>query len=39
MLPLILTMTADSKALRQTHDYHIDWDIAAARPGQDRSSR
>jgi FAD-dependent urate hydroxylase len=30
MLPLILTMTADSKALRQTYDYHIDWDIAAA---------
>jgi 2-polyprenyl-6-methoxyphenol hydroxylase-like FAD-dependent oxidoreductase len=26
MLPLILTMTADSKALRQTYGYHIDWD-------------
>jgi FAD-dependent urate hydroxylase len=26
MLPMILTMTADSKALRQTYDYHIDWD-------------
>jgi hypothetical protein len=23
---MILTMTADSKALRQTYDYHIDWD-------------
>jgi 2-polyprenyl-6-methoxyphenol hydroxylase-like FAD-dependent oxidoreductase len=26
MLPVILTMTADSKALRQTYGYHIDWD-------------
>ena len=26
MLPMILTMTSDSKALRQTYDYHIDWD-------------
>jgi 2-polyprenyl-6-methoxyphenol hydroxylase-like FAD-dependent oxidoreductase len=26
MLPMILTMTADSKALKQTFDYHIDWD-------------
>jgi 2-polyprenyl-6-methoxyphenol hydroxylase-like FAD-dependent oxidoreductase len=26
MLPTILNMTADSKALRQTYDYHIDWD-------------
>ena len=26
MLPMILTMTADSKALRQTYGYHIDWD-------------
>jgi FAD-dependent urate hydroxylase len=24
-LPLVLRMTADSKALRQTYDYHIDW--------------
>jgi 2-polyprenyl-6-methoxyphenol hydroxylase-like FAD-dependent oxidoreductase len=39
MLPLILTMTADSKALKQAYDYHIDWDIAATRPGQDRRSR
>jgi 2-polyprenyl-6-methoxyphenol hydroxylase-like FAD-dependent oxidoreductase len=39
MLPLILTMTADSKTLKQAYDYHIDWDIAAARPGQDRRSR
>lgn len=38
MLPLILTMTADSKALRQTYGYHIDWDIAAARSGQDGRS-
>ena len=33
VLPMILTMTADSKALKQTYDYHIDWDapsIAAA---------
>lgn len=26
MLPVILKMTADSKAHRQTYDYHIDWD-------------
>ena len=26
MLPMVLTMTSDSKALRQTYDYHIDWD-------------
>ena len=26
MLPTILTMTADSKANRQTYDHHIDWD-------------
>ena len=26
MLPMILRMTADSKALQQTYDYHIDWD-------------
>jgi len=26
MLPVILTVTADSKALRQTYGYHIDWD-------------
>ena len=26
MLPMILTMTADSRALRQTYGYHIDWD-------------
>jgi FAD-dependent urate hydroxylase len=26
MLPTILKMTADSKAFRQTYDYHIDWD-------------
>jgi FAD-dependent urate hydroxylase len=26
LLPTILTMTADSKAHRQAHDYHIDWD-------------
>jgi 2-polyprenyl-6-methoxyphenol hydroxylase-like FAD-dependent oxidoreductase len=25
MLPAILRMTADSKALRQTYDHHIDW--------------
>ncbi len=29
MLPMILTMTADSKALRQTYGYHIDWDAPA----------
>ena len=28
MLPMILTMTADSKALKQTYRYHIDWDAA-----------
>ncbi len=26
MLPMILSMTADSKALKQAYDYHIDWD-------------
>jgi FAD-dependent urate hydroxylase len=26
MLPTILKLTADSKALRQAFDYHIDWD-------------
>ncbi|MDB5077265.1 MAG: FAD-dependent monooxygenase [Chloroflexi bacterium] len=26
MLPMILKMVADSKAHRQTYDYHIDWD-------------
>jgi 2-polyprenyl-6-methoxyphenol hydroxylase-like FAD-dependent oxidoreductase len=26
MLPMILTMTTDSKALKQTSTYHIDWD-------------
>lgn len=26
MLPMILTMTAGSKVLKQTCDYHIDWD-------------
>ena len=29
MLPFVLTMTADSKALRQSFDYHIDWDTAS----------
>ncbi|MDQ3573461.1 MAG: FAD-dependent monooxygenase [Actinomycetota bacterium] len=26
MLPVVLKLTADSKGLRQTFDYHIDWD-------------
>jgi FAD-dependent urate hydroxylase len=26
MLPRILRMTADSKALRETFEYHVDWD-------------
>lgn len=30
MLPMILRMTADSKALRQAYDYHIDWDATTA---------
>jgi FAD-dependent urate hydroxylase len=30
MLPTILKLTADSKALRQTYDYHIDWDAPVA---------
>jgi FAD-dependent urate hydroxylase len=30
MLPMILKMTADSKALRQAYDHHIDWDAPAA---------
>ncbi len=29
MLPPILKVTADSKALRETFDYHLDWDAAA----------
>ncbi|MDQ3709090.1 MAG: FAD-dependent monooxygenase [Actinomycetota bacterium] len=29
MLPLILKLTADSKAHRQTFDYHIEWDSPA----------
>jgi FAD-dependent urate hydroxylase len=29
MLPMILTMTAASKAHRHIYDYHIDWDAAA----------
>ena len=29
MLPVVLRMTADSKALRRTFDHHIDWDTAA----------
>jgi 2-polyprenyl-6-methoxyphenol hydroxylase-like FAD-dependent oxidoreductase len=27
MLPTILKLTAGSKALKQTYDYHIDWDV------------
>jgi FAD-dependent urate hydroxylase len=30
MLPMILAMTADSKALKQTYDYHIEWDTPAS---------
>jgi FAD-dependent urate hydroxylase len=26
MLPTVMKMTADNKALKQTYDYHIDWD-------------
>ena len=26
MFPVVLKLTADSKALRQNFDYHIDWD-------------
>jgi FAD-dependent urate hydroxylase len=29
MLPTILKLTADSKALRETFDYHVDWDAPA----------
>jgi len=29
LLPAFLSMTADSKALRQTFDYHIDWDATS----------
>ena len=29
MLPRVLKMTADSAALRQTFDYHIDWETTA----------
>ncbi len=31
MLPVVLKTTADSKALRQTFDYHISWDATATR--------
>jgi FAD-dependent urate hydroxylase len=31
MLPVVLKMTADSKALRQTFDYHISWDTIPTR--------
>jgi len=33
MLPPILKLTADNKALRQTFDYHIDWDDLAPGSG------
>ncbi len=29
VLPVVLRMTADSKALRRTFDYHIEWDTTA----------
>ena len=29
ILPFVLKMTADSEALRQSFDYHIDWDTAS----------
>ena len=29
MLPAVLKLTADSKALRQSFDYHIEWDTTA----------
>ncbi len=29
MMPPIMKMTADSKALRQTFDYHLEWDAPA----------
>ncbi len=29
MLLAVLRMTANSKALRQACDYHIDWEIAS----------
>ncbi len=31
MLPVLLRVTADSKALRQTFDYHISWDATPTR--------
>ena len=30
MLPTILKLTADTKAQRETLDFHIHWDAAAA---------
>jgi 2-polyprenyl-6-methoxyphenol hydroxylase-like FAD-dependent oxidoreductase len=30
-LPTILKMTANSRALKQTYDYHIDWDAPTPR--------
>lgn len=32
MLPMILKMTANSKALTQSYDYHIDWDAPTPSP-------
>jgi FAD-dependent urate hydroxylase len=29
MMPAILRLTADSKALRETFDFHVEWDAAA----------
>jgi FAD-dependent urate hydroxylase len=33
MLPTILKLTADSKALREQYDYHIDWETPATVDG------
>ena len=29
MMPAVLRLTADTKALRETFDFHVDWDARA----------
>ncbi|MBV9160809.1 MAG: FAD-dependent monooxygenase [Pseudonocardiales bacterium] len=36
VLPVILRLTADSKALRRVYDYHIEWEAPRLAAGNDR---
>lgn len=36
LLPLVLRMTADSRANREVYDHHLDWDDLAGLTGSDR---